>query len=178
MTDETIKLKIIRLFELSRNNSNGEEAKSAKEKAEKLMKDHNLTYEDLFVKTTSNEYTYTDWTPTEQTETVTDNSKMVKAGCYIGLINLFNVILVYFTCKDRDFSQEIILAWIIITVVVAITGFYVSKTGRNKEGANDGLGIAGMAINGIILLPALIFVILLIFYGKSGSTNNNRRRKH
>jgi hypothetical protein len=103
--------------------------------------------------------------------------KLVKTECYIGIINLLNVIVVYFAGKGRGFPQEIIIVWIVITVVLAITGFCVSMSGRKKEGANEGLGIAGMALNGIILLPALIFGLMLIFSGKSGGINNDRRRR-
>ncbi|GMO70127.1 MAG: hypothetical protein Ta2A_18680 [Treponemataceae bacterium] len=48
--------KIIRLLELSRNNSNINEANSAKEKAEKTMKKYNVTYEDIFIQKTNSRY--------------------------------------------------------------------------------------------------------------------------
>jgi hypothetical protein len=76
MIDEELKVKIIRLFELSRNNPNRAEAESAKGKAEKLMKEYNITYEDLFIQKAPNEYTYTHLASTDQTTPVPDNAKI------------------------------------------------------------------------------------------------------
>jgi hypothetical protein len=57
MIDDETKLKIIKLLELSRNNPNENEAKFAKEKADKVMKDNNITFADLFIQpVTGNNY--------------------------------------------------------------------------------------------------------------------------
>ena len=56
MVDDETKLKIVKLLELSRNNPNENEAKSAKEKVEKIMKENNITYEDLVMQSTIGNY--------------------------------------------------------------------------------------------------------------------------
>ena len=107
-------------------------------------------------------------------ENVSNTSSMGIVGCIMGIINIFNVILVI---ANRDsiissFSGDAFLpafAWFIITVVIAITGFFVSKSGHSK--GEEGAGIAGMALNGLVILPAMIFLI-----GAFTSSSKDRRR--
>jgi predicted permease len=90
-----------------------------------------------------------------------------KTGFFIGLLNFLHVIFVFMNRYSIYLPNEdksiIIFAWAIITIILAITGFFVSKKGYNEDRTNQGLGIAGMAINGLIILPAILFIIAIIF---------------
>jgi len=101
-------------------------------------------------------------------------SSMAKAGFLIGLINLFQLIIIIFNRHSINLPEEnsgiIILIWLVVTIILAITGFIVSKNGYNE--GNKGLGIAGMAFNGLIILPAIIFLLGSIF-GSIGKTKNH-----
>ena len=100
-------------------------------------------------------------------------NSMAKTGFFMGLINLLHVIIVSMNRQSINLPEQdrgiIILAWFIITVVLAITGFFVSKKGYDN--GSQGLGIAGMAFNGIIILP----VIILLFMGILNSFKNQRK---
>jgi len=90
---------------------------------------------------------------------------------------LLNVLLVYVNRHSISIPEEdriaVVLAWFVVTVVLAITGFCVSKTGYSKEKAGAGFAISGMALNGIIILPALVFFLYILI----SSTNDRKYRK-
>jgi phosphate starvation-inducible membrane PsiE len=98
-----------------------------------------------------------------------------KTGFFIGLINCIHVAIVFmnrqFIILPAEDKNIIISAWFIITIVLAITGFFLSKKGYSEERNNSGLGIAGMALNGLVILPAILLLIIAIFSG----TANKRR---
>jgi len=101
---------------------------------------------------------------------------LAKTGFFIGLLNFIHVVLIFMNRHNIILPEEdrmiIISAWFIITVILAITGFFLSKKGYNEERSNTGLGVAGMAINGLIILPAILLLLAAIF---SGTTNSKRR---
>ena len=122
---------------------------------------------------TENESRYSD----RQTET-----SKAKMGFFIGMINLFNVILVYVNRDDirsyfaGDDSFVFWVVWFIITFVLAITGFFISKAGYDNEKQNCGMGVAGMVFNSLVILPALVFIFVFMFGGGGGvNTSKNRR---
>jgi uncharacterized membrane protein YkgB len=101
-------------------------------------------------------------------------SSMAKVGCFLGIINIVNVILVLANYESIIDSLSgdpalAVFAWLIITIVLAITGFFVSKSGHSK--GEEGAGIAGMALNGLIILPAII-----LFIGVILDSSKNRKR--
>jgi uncharacterized membrane protein len=100
---------------------------------------------------------------------------MGTAGCILGIINILSIIIVftnmnglqdYFNSNDNSSWSIFLLAYFVITIVVAITGFLVSKSSYSK--GQEGAGIAGMALNGLIILPVIIFFIgsILEAFGK------------
>jgi hypothetical protein len=97
-----------------------------------------------------------------------------KTGFFIGLLNLLHLIIVYMNKHNINLPEDkgamIIFAWGIITLVLAITGFFVSRKGYVEERKNSGYGIAGMALNGLVILPALLLLLSTIF-----SSKNNRK---
>ena len=98
-----------------------------------------------------------------------------KIGFFIGLINFLHVVIVFmnreFIVLPESDKTIIVFAWFIITVVLAITGFFMSRKGYNEERNNAGLGIAGMALNGLVILPAILLLIAVVF-----SVSTNKRR--
>ena len=100
---------------------------------------------------------------------------LAKTGFFIGLLNIIHVVIVFMNRQLIVLPEEdrmiIIFAWFIITVILAITGFCLSKKGYNEEKHNAGLGIAGMALNSLIILPAILLLFAAIF---SGTTNKRK----
>lgn len=101
---------------------------------------------------------------------------MAKTGFFIGLLNFLHVIIVFMN-RDNIILPEgdrtiILFAWFIITVILAVTGFFISKKGYNEEHNKSGIGIAGMALNGVIILPA----ILVLLAGITSSISSNKKR--
>ena len=98
-----------------------------------------------------------------------------KTGFFIGILNLLHVIIVFMNRQlitlPEDDRMIIISAWFIITIILAITGFFLSKKGYSEERQNASLGIAGMALNGLVILPAILLLLGAIFSG----TSNKRR---
>ena len=98
-----------------------------------------------------------------------------KIGFFIGLLNLLHVVIVFMNRElivlPESDKTIIVSAWFIITIVFAITGLFLSRKGYNEERQNIGLGIAGMALNGLVILPAILLLLAAIF---SGSTNKRR----
>ena len=110
-----------------------------------------------------------------QTEAETSTAK---AGFFIGLINFLNVVLVYVNRDDiinhmGDDSFIFWVVWFVITFVLAIIGFFVSKSGYIKEDYNRGWGVAGMVFNGLVIIPALLFVLVSM---SSGGINSSKKR--
>jgi hypothetical protein len=101
----------------------------------------------------------------------TPTSAMAKAGFFIGLINLLQLIIIIMNRQNINLPEDnraiIVLAWFVITVVLAITGFIVSKNGYSEGG--KGFGIAGMAFNGLVILPVIIFFLGVILQSFSSS---------
>jgi len=99
-----------------------------------------------------------------------------KTGFFIGLLNFIHVVIVFMNRDSILLPEEdktiIIIAWFILTVVLAITGFCLSKKGYNEERHNAGLSVAGMALNGLVILPVIILLLAALF---SGATNSKRR---
>jgi hypothetical protein len=95
-----------------------------------------------------------------------------KVGFFIGLLNFLHIIMVFMNRQlivlPEDDRTIIISAWFIITVILAITGFFLSKKGYSEERQNASLGIAGMALNGLVILPAILLLLGAIFSGTSG----------
>ena len=98
-----------------------------------------------------------------------------KTGFFIGLFNAIHVIFIFMNRHSIILPEEdrmiIIAAWFVITIIFAITGFFLSKKGYREEKNNIGLSIAGMSLNGLIILPAILFLLYAIF----SSTTNKRR---
>ena len=98
-----------------------------------------------------------------------------KTGFFIGLFNAIHVIFIFMNKNQIILPEEdrmiIIRAWFIFTIVLAITGFFLSKKGYANEGYNTGLGITGMALNGLIILPAILLLLGALF----SSTTNKRK---
>jgi hypothetical protein len=98
-----------------------------------------------------------------------------KTGFFIGLINCIHVVIIFMNRQliilPAEDKSIIISAWFIITIVFSITGFFLSKKGYNEERQNTGLGIAGMALNSLVILPAILLLLVVIF---SGTTNKRR----
>jgi uncharacterized membrane protein len=96
----------------------------------------------------------------------------------IGVLNLLNVIVVYLTRNSIQLPEEdrtvIIFAWFIVTIVAAITGFCLSISETKKNIPGKGFGIAGMVLNGLVILPALIFCIGAIF-NSGGAKKSNKK---
>ena len=96
---------------------------------------------------------------------------MNKIGLILGLCNLGNVVLVYLYRKQlyqwlpADDAIAIIIAWAVVTIILCVTGFFLSK--YNEE-TRKAAGILGMAVNGLVMLPvgvcSLICLILLKNY--------------
>jgi len=101
-------------------------------------------------------------------------SSMAKVGFFIGLINLLQLIIIIFNRQSINLPEEnsaiIVLIWLVVTIILAIAGFIVSKNGYNE--GSKGLGIAGMAFNGLIILPAIIFLLSSVL-GSLGKTKNH-----
>ena len=99
-------------------------------------------------------------------------------GCFLGIANIINIIVVFKDgIPDISYNEFGALVWLVITVVIAITGFLVSKSGHNKGAI--GSGITGMVLNGLIILPVLILflsAILQSFSNNSGGNNTNRSK--
>jgi hypothetical protein len=87
----------------------------------------------------------------------TSETSMGTVGCFLGIINLINVIIAIANFQSLYDNGIGLFVWFIVTVVLAITGFLVSKSGHSK--GQEGAGIAGMALNGLVILPAIIFFI-------------------
>jgi len=102
-------------------------------------------------------------------------SSMAKAGFFIGLINLLQLIIIIFNRQSINLPEEnfgiIVLIWLVVTIILAITGFIVSKNGYNE--GSKGLGIAGMAFNGLIILPAIVLLLGSILEAISKPKNHN-----
>jgi hypothetical protein len=102
-------------------------------------------------------------------------SSWAKTGFFIGALNILHLIIVYMNKHVINLPEDdrtiIIFAWGIITFVLAITGFCLSKKGYSEERTGGGYGIAGMALNGLIVLPAILFLIFAV----SSSQNNKKR---
>jgi hypothetical protein len=94
-----------------------------------------------------------------------------KTGFFIGLFNLLHLIIVYMNRHNIILPEDerrmmIIFVWGIITLVLAITGFFDSRKGYLEERKNSGYGIAGMVLNGLVILPALLVLLSTIFSSK------------
>jgi curved DNA-binding protein CbpA len=98
-----------------------------------------------------------------------------KTGFFIGILNILHLIIIYMNKHNITLLEDertiIIFAWAIITLVVAITGFFLSRKGYVEEQNNKGYGIAGMAFNGLVILPTLFFLLSAIF-----SSHNGKRK--
>ena len=96
-----------------------------------------------------------------------------KTGFFIGILNMLQLIYIYMN-KNKiylpsDDKTTIILLWIIITLILAIKGFLSSRKSYIKEKLNTGYGIVGMVINGIIIVPALLFLLSALIASKNTS---------
>jgi len=105
------------------------------------------------------------------------NITMAKVGFFIGLINFLQLIIIIFNRERINLPEQdsiiIIFVWLIITVVAAITGFVISLNGYKENKTSQGFGIAGMALNGLVILPAIIF-----FLGTILDAFKNRKRTY
>jgi cation transport ATPase len=94
-----------------------------------------------------------------------------KTGFFIGILNLLHLIIVYMNKHNINLPEDermtIIFVWVIITLVLAITGFFMSRKGYIEERRNSGYGIAGMALNGLVILPALLLLLSAVFSSKN-----------
>jgi len=121
------------------------------------------------------------WTEVPAT-TQKERGKMNTAGFVLGIINLLNIILVYLTRDSITLPEEdrgvIIGAWLVVTIILAITGFCVSKSGVKSDEPQKGLGITGMALNGLVILPALIFLIFIVLDAASNKNKNQHITVH
>jgi hypothetical protein len=99
-------------------------------------------------------------------------------GFIIGMINLVNFLCVYFArikilslIPEKD-TIFIVIAWFVVTLVLAITGFCVSLSEYRAKTTDRGLAVTGMALNGLIILPVVIFFLI----SRSGMFSEPRRR--
>ena len=109
---------------------------------------------------------------------------MNKVGLALGLVNLINVVLVYlyrrplYQWLPPDDAIAIIIAWAVVTIILSVTGFFLSKY-TEADQPRKAAGITGMAVNGLVILPVgicfLIFFILLKNY-KTVNKNVTIRR--
>ena len=98
-----------------------------------------------------------------------------KTGFFISMLNFIHVVIVFMNSQLIVLPEEekmvIISAWFIITVVLTVTGFFLSKKGYTEERHNTGFGFAGIALNGLVMLPAIILMLGIIF-----SSAENKRK--
>jgi hypothetical protein len=110
-----------------------------------------------------------------QSYTYKETKSNAKTGFFIGILNLLHLIIIYMNKQNISLPEDeraiIIFAWAIITLVVAITGFFLSRKGYIEEQKNSGYGIAGMVFNGLVILPALFLLLSAIF-----SSQNDKRK--
>jgi hypothetical protein len=110
-------------------------------------------------KTTSTRYNNINDEQYRTNPDISSEKSSSKTGFFIGILNLLHLIIVYMNKQNINLPEDekttIIFAWAIITLVVAITGFFLSKKGYAEEQKNTGYGIAGMASNGLVILLVL-----------------------
>jgi len=104
---------------------------------------------------------------------------LAKTGFFIGLLNFIHIVLIFMNRHLIILPEEdksiLIIAWFTFTIILAITGLFLSKKGYNEERNNQGLGIAGIALNSLVILPVVIFILLAIFAPGAGGVSGKRR---
>jgi len=103
-----------------------------------------------------------------------------KTGFFIGLINFIHVVFVFMNrhiiILPKEDKNILIFAWFIFTVILAVTGLFLSKKGYNEEKNNMGLGIAGIALNSLVILPVVLFILLALFAPNAGGVSRKRSK--
>jgi len=89
-----------------------------------------------------------------------------KTGLFIGILNMLQLVYFYMNRNSANLPDDnkavIISGWIIISLIVAIVGFYISRKRYFEKEINRGYGIAGMFLNGIVILPVVLFFLSAI----------------
>jgi len=92
--------------------------------------------------------------------TYTNKKSNAKPGLFIGILNMLQLVYFYINRSSINLPGDnkvmIISGWIIISLIVAIVGFYISRKGYIEKEINIGYGIAGMFLNGIVILPIVL----------------------